>query len=311
MISVVMPAYNAEQFIAEAIESILNQTYQEFELIVVDDGSTDGTLNIINEYVKKDPRLTLIHNEHGGACKARNDAIKIAKYEWVAPMDADDVAMPNRLERLMQAALADPEVVVWGSYMHQINVEGKIIGQIQIGPTTREQFYALDRTRSVIMVVNPTAMFKKDIALKVGGYDERLPAAQDVELWDRMAAYGPILVIPEPLLKYRLHGSSISAKRFFDQRMLHEFVLARYRAHQEEQEMTLPDFIVSYKSQPPLKRFFRNMHQRGRHYYRNSGVYLSQKQYPQAVFSLTMSLIFSPQFSLSRIRNRFFPRRYV
>lgn len=311
MISVIMAAYNGANFIRQAIESILNQTYQDFELIIVDDGSTDNTVEIIQSYAAKDPRVRLIQNAHGGANKARNTAIAAAKYPWIACMDADDVAVPERLETQLKAAEAEPDVVVWGSYMAQINAEGKVIGAIQIGPTTREQFYGLDRTKNVIMVVNPTSMFKRDIAMQVGCYDERLKAAQDVELWDRMAEYGPVLTIPKKLLQYRLHGDSISATKFFDQRMLHGYVLARNKAKQEGREISLDEYIHDYNNRPVLERFFRDMHNRGRHHYRTTGVFLSRKQYARAAWSLLLSVVLSPRFSLGRVWNRFFPKRFV
>lgn len=310
MITVIMPAYNTEKFIGEAIQSIIDQTFTDFELIVVDDGSTDGTLAIIQTYVEKDNRVRLIQNAHGGACKARNDAIKEARYDWIASMDADDVAAPNRLERLWQAAQADPEVVVWGSYMHQINVDSKVIGVIQVGPTSKEKFHNLDRTRNPIMVVNPTALFKKEVALQVGLYDERLPAGQDIELWDRMAAHGPVVVIPEYLLKYRLHGSSISASRFFDQRMFIRYVTERYKSRQTGREITMDEFIADYKSKPRWERFTRYLYDRGMYQYRNTGVLLSQGRYLPAAASLVAAVVISPRFAIARILNRFFPRQF-
>lgn len=310
-ISVIMPAYNASQFIREAVESILNQTYDNLELIVVDDGSTDDTLKILAEYQAKDQRIMVIQNDHGGACKARNTAMHAASGEWIAPMDADDIAVPNRLEKQLEAALAQPEVVMWGTYMQQINVQGKIIGTVQIGPTSIEEFNSMDRSRNAIIVTTSTAFFKRDIALKVGGYDERLPAAQDAEFADRIANEGAIVFLPEFLIKYRLHGNSISAKKFSDQRMYHQFILARNKAKQHGNTLDMQAFVDEYKQKPPLERFFRDMHNKGRLYYRNTGVYLSQKQYAQAILSLTLSVVLSPKFSISRIWNRLFPGRFV
>lgn len=311
MISVIIPAYNAADFIGETLDSILNQTVQQFEIIVVDDGSTDNTVEVVRGYAARDPRITLIQNNHGGACKARNTAIAAAKYPWVAAMDADDVARRDRFEVQLKAAEAHPEVVVWGSYLSQINTDGKTIGMIRVGPTTVEQFNSVDRTKQAIIVTNSSAMFKRDIALQAGCYDERLVAAQDTEFWDRMANYGPVVVIPEPLVSYRLHGQSISAKKFFKQRMLHDYVVARNKASAEGTTLTMEQFIHDYNNKPPLERFQRSMHNQGRFYYRNAGVQLSQKKYPQAVLSLAVSAVLSPQFWIKRVFNRFFPQQHI
>ena len=215
MISVIMPAYNAAAFIGEAIESVLNQTFPDWELIVIDDGSSDDTVDIVEAYISKDSRVRLIRNEHGGISKARNAGIQAARYPWIAILDSDDIAVPERLEKLVAAAEADPEVIIWGCDLHQINSNNEVIGTIQTGPTSKEEFFALDRTKTHIAIQN--AMFRRDIALRVGGYNEQMVAGVESELWDRMTEYGPAVVIPEPLVRYRYHPQSISATKFFDQ----------------------------------------------------------------------------------------------
>jgi len=119
------------------------------------------------------------------------------------------------------------------------------------------------------------------------------------------------VVIPEPLVSYRFHGQSISAKRFFDQRMLHSYVVARNKAAKEGKTLKMEDYIADYKQKPLMQRFFRDMNNRGRFHYRNTGVYLAQKQYPQAMMSLALSVVYSPKFSTGRILNRVFPKRFI
>ncbi len=121
MISVIMPAYNAEAFIAEAIESILGQTFREFELIVSDDGSTDGTVGIALRFAALDSRVRVLRNAHLGVAQNGNLCLDAARYGWVARMDADDVALPHRLARLLDAARAEPEVLLWGGYGRRLD----------------------------------------------------------------------------------------------------------------------------------------------------------------------------------------------
>lgn len=310
MISVIMPAHNAEKFIKPAIESILDQTYKDLELIVVDDGSTDNTVEIVKTYVAEDDRVQLIQNQHGGANKARNTAIEAAQYPWIACMDADDVAHPQRLEKQLKMLQAHPEIVVLGSYMEQIDGEGNVIGHGRFGPTSVEEFNALDRTKHVAVIVNPTAMFNRDIAMKVGCYNERITAAQEVELWDRMSEYGALVVIPEPLLQYRIHGDSVSVNKYFDQRMYHNFITARYRARQEGKQLTLEQFLHDYKNIPAPRRLIRHIRHRGGLYYRLAGVNVAKKNYPMAAIYVVLAVIIRPRFAIKRILNRYFPERF-
>src|SRR5687767_10934969 len=108
MISVVMPAYNSEQFIGEAIQSILHQTFKIFEFNIVDDGSTDRTAEIVDSYIKEDSRLKIIRADHRGVSNAINLGVEHAKYDWVAIMHADDIALPHRLEKQVTAAKLNP-----------------------------------------------------------------------------------------------------------------------------------------------------------------------------------------------------------
>lgn len=300
MISVIMPAYNAEEFIAQAIESILNQTYQTFELLIVDDGSTDGTVEIINYYAAKDSRIKFIQADHGGGPRARNIAAKVAQYPWIAMMDSDDIAYPDRLEKQLKAAQADPEVVVWGAFMTQINRDGKATYQINVGPTSKEAFRAIDRTKELIRLYNPAAMLNREVFEKVGGYDERLLAAQDSELWDRMAEYGPVVVLSEPLLYYRIHDKQISITRLSEQRILHGFPIARNQAKAEGKDLSLDDYLTAYHSAPPHVKLARFSKHRGEYYYNKAARHRDKKEYPAMLLSMALSSLIRPQATIPR-----------
>ena len=305
MISVVMPAYNAADFIGEAIQSILDQTYTDYEFIIVDDGSTDGTAAIIQSYAERDPRIRLIENPHGGVCEARNTAIRQASGDWIVLMDADDIARPHRIERLVQAAEADPEVVVWGSYLTRITINGDVIGNIEVGTTSKEAFYAIDRTQRLIEMFAPTAMFRRDIALKVGGYNPLLLVAEDSELWDRMADYGPIVTIPESLLLYRLHDKSLTMTNQDMITMLHGFPPARQRARAEGRDLTVEQYIEDYHNRPLRQRLATYMLNRSKYYGKMASIVWARRQYPLAGVYLALSIAVQPRFMLTRIWNDF------
>ncbi|NET35089.1 MAG: glycosyltransferase family 2 protein [Cyanothece sp. SIO1E1] len=307
MISVVMPAYNASSYIAEAIESILKQTFRDFEFIIIDDGSTDSTVMIAEQYGKQDERIKLIQSEHIGVSRARNLGTKEAKYDWVAVMDADDIALPERFEQQMKAAHSFPEVVAWGTYAHHINSKNEILSLVQQGATTSEEFYELRQDGHIPFVVHPTALLRKEILLKVGGYDQNFPAALDFELLDRMANHGPILAIPEPLLLYRIHSQSISMQKFFLQQMLARYVIARHRAKIAGlPEPDLDEFKEQYEHPPILLGVDRRRRTLGQFWYRKAGLLYAEKSYIQSGFFLSMAISFHPLYSIPRIWNQKF-----
>jgi glycosyltransferase involved in cell wall biosynthesis len=301
MISVIMAAYNAAQYIEQAIESILNQTYKEFELIIVDDGSTDRTLEIARRYAAQDSRVRVLTMNHGGVAKARNLAIEAAHYPWIAAIDADDIALPERLEKQLRAAEREPDVVVWGTYLTRIDINGGVLGTLALGPTSKDAFYAIDRTKQVIELFNPTAMFRRDIALKVGGYDPRMVPSEDSELWDRMSDYGPVMVLPEPLLLYRLHDKSLSMTQQDRQKMLHRFPIERRKAASEGQVLTLDEFVAHYHRRPSWERFTTYMLNRSKYSGKMASIHLAQKRYVRAGVLLALAVLFHPRFMLSRL----------
>lgn len=302
MISVVMPAYNASKFIAAAIDSILNQTFPDFELIIVDDGSTDNTLEIVKSYLEKDDRVRLLQSEHGGLSRACNLGISESRYSWIARMDADDIALPQRFEKQINAALANPKVVAWGAYVNHTNSKGDILSINPLGPKTEEEFYNIRSQGHVVHLHHPTVLLNKEILLKAGGYNSEFEPAEDLDLFDRLANYGPLLAIPEPLLLYRIHSQSVSMQKFFYQKLLHRCVVARHRAHLSgSKELSIEEFLKEYKRQPLISGLKRHLRTLGQFYYRKAGLCFSEKQYLQIGLYLSISAALSPGYSIPRV----------
>jgi len=302
MISVVIPAYNAARFIEPAIESILKQTFQEFEVILVDDGSTDNTLEILEHYAQKDPRIRVIQCTHGGLSCALNRGISEAQYPWIGRMDADDVALPERFEKQLEAARSHPQVVAWGTYAYHINSYGKILGLAQTGPSTEAEFYRLRNDGHLVQLIHPTVLLKKEIVLAVGGYKSEFEPVEELELFDRMAAYGPTLALPEPLLLYRVHSGSVSMQRFFYQKQLMRHVVACHRARISGQpELSFEQFSQSLQQQPFWVRWQRELKTSGMYYYRKAGLSVGEDQYLQGGIYLGMSAILNPSYCLPRL----------
>lgn len=308
-ISVIMPAHNSERFIAQAIDSILEQTYPNLELIVIDDGSSDNTPEIVSSYADHDPRVTLIQQARGGVSRAGNAGLHAARFDWVARMDSDDIALPHRLETQIKAAIQHPDVIVWGSHAYQINIANKVIGLMEHGPTSDAEYESLRANGDPFFILNPTTLFRRDIALQVGGYNPTFVAAGDEELWSRMAAYGPMRVIPEKLLYYRIHSASMTSSHMAYQRLVHAFVKARNLAWLAGDDLTFADFQAQQRNLPPLRRLMLRKHAQGAFYYRRAGLLLSAGKRWSAVGALMLALLFDPRFTISRTWMRLLRQR--
>lgn len=302
MISVVMPAYNAEKFIRPAVESILNQTFAAFELIVVDDGSTDHTRRILEGYEQQDPRLRIITGKHAGISAALNTGVEAARYDWIARMDADDIALPERFAVQWAAAQAQPEVVAWGGAVKHINGEGVILSSGSVGPTSVAEFYRMREAGELIVLYHPTALFRKDVFIKAGCYNPKLDAAQDVDLWNRMAAFGAILTLVQPLLLYRVHNQSISMEKFFQQRTVAEYVRARNKHYlQKRGHLTLERYLAERQQEPAALRLLRTMDNHSRYYYRKAGLSYGEGRKDEMAKALIVAAALNPFYTGGRL----------
>ncbi len=215
-ISVVLSTYNEEKYIAKSIQSILDQTYPYFEFIIVNDGSTDSTLQIVKSFT--DPRIVVIDKPNSGLPDSLNRGIESAKYDWIARMDGDDIATPDRFERQV-SYIKDDSGVIGGQFISINEMGNPISGKVSNKPLTYAKCrYALLFGMSPL--AHPTVLVKKELLIKYGGYDVNFRAAQDVELWSRLVPFVKIINIPEPILFYRQHTNNITNKRKDLQRKL-------------------------------------------------------------------------------------------
>jgi hypothetical protein len=201
-VSVVMPVYNAERFVRMAIESLLQQTYADFELIVIDDGSTDRSREVIASF--RDPRIRSFNASHRGVQHVRNWALQLARGEYLACLDADDLASADRLR--IQAEFLDQhaEITVVGSAFEVIDEDGGLRG-VERPPTDSTTL----RWRLLFgnHLGHSTVMYRLEDVRTVGGYGD-FAFAEDYDLWRRIAAAGCLINLQEPLVRYRVHSRS-------------------------------------------------------------------------------------------------------
>jgi glycosyltransferase involved in cell wall biosynthesis len=201
LLTVLMSVYNGEEYLDEAIESILNQTYEDFQFLIIDDASTDRSPRMLQKWANHDDRIRLMLNEHNqglGAVLAQG--MRDADTPLVARMDADDVAHPERLQRQVEYMKANPEVGVLGTFAVDVDEHGQIVKPRRF-PVTHEEICQLLWTNPIL---HPTVMMRRREILAAGNYDPDLRKRQDYDLWFRCAEAGLRFAnLPEPLLEYR------------------------------------------------------------------------------------------------------------
>lgn len=211
-----MSVYNGEKYLAEAVDSMLNQTYTSFEFIIVDDASTDSTPEILARFAEGDDRIMVCRNDVNlGLTKSLNKGLAIAAGEYVVRMDADDVSLPQRLEKQVGFLDSHPEAVLVTGWIQSIDAEGNYLNRL-------EKEVEPDMVNWFLMFYNyigghGQAAFRRSTVMDVGCYDEKLRYSQDYELWTRICAKGELHLIPEVMILYRRHENNISVLHDEDQ----------------------------------------------------------------------------------------------
>lgn len=210
-VSVLLPVYNGERDLPTALDSILAQTIQDWELIAVDDGSTDRSGQILQDYAARDDRFRIIRRSNGGVAAALNDALAAAGGEFCARMDADDIALPERLGLQVEYLERNPNCVAVGTQVILIDEDGDEIGPMKGLPTDHE---SIDRALLSFAwpIVHPSVMMRTDALCKIGGYSVEAFPLEDHDLFLRMAEIGRLANLPQSLLQYRRHTGSVSTE---------------------------------------------------------------------------------------------------
>lgn len=212
LISVVMPCYNAECYIEESIKSILNQTFKDFELIIVDDGSTDRSLEIIKKYARKDKRIRVIRNKKNmGIAISRNIGTKAAKGKYIAVHDSDDISLPFRLKEQFDYLEKNPEAGVVGGYLQIFESESEKVIGIRKYPENDENLR--NKIFFYSPVAQPAAMIRKDVFKKIGFYNPKYPPSEDLDFWFRLGEQYKFANLPKVVLKYRISQNSATGSK--------------------------------------------------------------------------------------------------
>ncbi len=207
-VSVLLPVYNGERYLRDAIGSVLSQTYTQFELLLLDDGSIDRSLEIMREFAARDARVRLISRANRGLVATLNELVDAAQGELIARMDADDVCLPDRFERQMRFLTDNPAVVCVGGDVELIDEAGRFLTTLRMLPEDAQiQDMAL---RGHTTICHPCAVMRKSCVKAVGGYRQACYPTEDLDLWLRLGEVGRLANLRGPVLRYRLHTASIS-----------------------------------------------------------------------------------------------------
>lgn len=226
-ITVLMSVYNSDQYLAKSINSVLAQTYKEFEFIIIDDGSTDQSIEICKGFAEGDSRILFIENgKNLGLPKSLNKGIKLAKGNYIARQDADDYSAPNRLELQLKYAKENPKADLIGSDCYVVDLNDDVVYQdISFSACTNHRDSLL-KHRAIFP--HGSAFIKKEKLLQVGLYDTRFYYVQDGELWLRMISENAVIHVIEALLYYYRVGPNGSIKRNTAKRMFNNVLRMKY-----------------------------------------------------------------------------------
>lgn len=247
-ISVAMSVYNGERFLAEAVESVLSQSFGDFEFLIVDDGSRDATPDIIRGYAARDKRIRPIIRENRGLIASLNQLLEAARAPIIARMDADDICRPSRFEKQYAFLTDNPDYGVVGTWTEDIDETGgpySLSGKDH--PTSHEEFLSAIETGSPL-ICHPAAMFRRDIVRSVGDYHAAFRHCEDYDLWLRLASVTRLASIPERLMRYRHYDNQVSSRHATEQQIGAAVSYIAYR----DRLAGLPDPTAQLERLPPI-----------------------------------------------------------
>lgn len=247
-VSVIMPVYNSEAYLAASVESVLAQTFEDFELLAVDDGSTDASADILASFAARDRRVRIFRKDNSGISETLNVGLSIAQGAWIARIDSDDLMVPSRLGRQLAFIAENPKVAAVGSYYGIVDSAGIYRATRSPLPRTERELKELIARREPLAFTHPTMTFRRDVALGLGGYRRNYEPCEDSDLFARMLRLGrSILIQPEILTHYRVHPNSISSRNAVRMYTMLRFIFCNfYRERDGHPPLSFEQFEETY-----------------------------------------------------------------
>jgi len=306
-ISVVIPVRNGEKYLAKAIESVLAQTHRDLELLVIDNGSTDRSVEILTRYARRDGRIRVLCRPDTGVAAAANRGLEETRGEWVARLDCDDVFMPEKLEKQVAFIRKNPDARIVGTLGYFINDAGRVIGLVSAeGPFTKAEFDDMATRGEPVFFIHSSTLMHRETMLAIGGYREQFAQAEDVDLWLRLAEKGHLLLkVPEPLVMYPIHGKSLTMARNAEQRLHHRWIMACAEARRQgREESCLREFLQGEKGRPWSIRFHARRRDAGERFFQRAALHYACGDYLRLSAFLSVAVMLHPRHVLTRLYDR-------
>jgi glycosyltransferase involved in cell wall biosynthesis len=310
-VSIILPIYNQESFIAETLDSILNQTYPNFEVIIVDDGSTDNTAKVIREYEARDNRIKAYFHSNTGRANATNTAFTFATGDLCALIDADDLMMPNRLERQVKYLTENKEINAVSCNCYYINEHGKSQGT-QIYPKLKSiEDCKKAANNGLPMCAITGIMIHKTAYLDAGGLDNMFWPCDDIEFTARFLDKGYYLIImDEFLMKYRVHSNSASMQKLNHVMDVKEFTSFSVNLRRANIPLiSFEQFKSSQEKRPLLAKLKTKAHYYAMLYYKKAGISYYNKNYLQFTYQLGVVALLEFGYLKSAMKKSLFNKR--
>jgi glycosyltransferase involved in cell wall biosynthesis len=302
-VSVIMSVYNGLPYVRETVDSIAAQTFQDWEMVINDNASEDGTKEYLEQRARDDPRIRFFPSAVNlGCADGYNRAFAESRGRWIAIIDADDRALPKRLERQLAFVAQYPDIKVASCLSYYIDERGKRVGKTAHNLTTPEAFRRYMETNEAIGILNPGAFIQREAFREAGGYRDAFFPAEDIDLWARISERGMILVQPERLMEYRVHAGSSVTQSFMRSRMKYEWSRACSRARRSGQpEPDWETFLADWNAQPLLKRLDRWRKTNAKRLYREAAYHWISRRRFAAAWEFAFGTALQPRYTLARL----------
>ncbi|MCW6051779.1 glycosyltransferase [Lyngbya sp. CCAP 1446/10] len=303
-VSIIMPAFNAENTIGEAIASALNGTHRNLEILVIDDGSTDGTENTVTDMARQDERIKYHKNPKNlGAYKSRNVMLSAATGQFIAFLDSDDTWEPNKLEECLKLLKQHPEVKSVGHALRYLDKRGNKVGYIPTYPITTEELQNVQENGALPWVFPTALVVEREAILEIGGFLDWKVAA-DTEFMARLAQKHGMLGTKMPLGNYRVLGNSLTDKYWLDKRLAIECVKEnQQRRIRGESELTLTEYReIFFQNLSPLKKLNKLREIVATRFMRKAGEsWLNREILPTLIYGIATTAL-NPQATIHKIQ---------
>lgn len=303
LITILLPSYNCSKYIEEAIKSCLEQSYSNFELLVIDDGSTDKTSNIVMKLVEADKRISYFKKNHSGITKTLNLGLKLANGKYIAVHNADDFMTYDRLETQLNFALQNPQYSLLGSFIYYVDENGKPIGASSSPYTNEQKIYEVFNNKELVGFSHASFFYRKNDILKIGGYDENLLLGEDIDLINRFLKAGlKVKLLDIPLVYARIRSDSTTVKNLTEIKIINRWIKNKiFSDHDENAAEDYARFKESFKKLTFTKKLIIKLKDLGFVFYKLSTIEFSRKSYLKAATNYLIALLLYPKYAIGKL----------